>query len=209
MTGRTMPGPIEQKKASFLDSIRTTLSGSSSKFQQLSIDPGLIIVRRIVRMRPRQTLVLLPALAGLCLSPASAHQKVSPPKNDRESALHLLNRLTFGPRPGDIDRVLAIGIDKWIDQQLHPDSIDDHALDAARLSRFRTLSMSSRELAENFPPQVVIRQVAEGKQQLPRDPEKRAIYETQLEKYREKKDQAGTDSYRKVAAQPEATLSDE
>src|SRR5215469_11571304 len=154
-------------------------------------------------------LVLLPALAVFCLSSAIARQKISPPKNDRESALHLLSRLTFVPRPGDIDRVLAIGIDKWIDQQLHPDSIDDHALDAARLSRFRTLSMSSRELAENFPPQVVIRQVAEGKQQLPRDPEKRAIYETQLEKFREKQNQAGADAYRNVAAQPEAALSDE
>ena len=126
----------------------------------------------------RRRLVLLPALTVLCLSSAIARQKISPAKNDRESALELLSRLTFGPRPGDVDRVLEIGIDKWIDRQLHPASIDDHALDA-RLSSFRALRMNSRELAENFPPQAVIRQIAEGKQQMPRDSAKRAIYETQ------------------------------
>ena len=46
-------------------------------------------------------LVLLPALAVLCLSSAIARQKVSPAKNDRESALELLSRLTFGQRPGE------------------------------------------------------------------------------------------------------------
>jgi uncharacterized protein (DUF1800 family) len=164
-------------------------------------------MRRILRMLGRR-LVLLPALAALCLSSAIAHQKISPPKNDRESALELLNRLTFGPRPGDIDRVLGIGIDKWIDQQLHPESIADHALDA-RLSPFRTLRMNSRELAENFPPQAVIRQVAEGKQQLPQDPPKRAIYETQLEKFREKQDQTAAGSYQNAAAQRDAVFSGE
>jgi uncharacterized protein (DUF1800 family) len=85
-----------------------------------------------------------------------------------------------------VDRALAIGIDKWIDQQLHPDSIDDHALDT-RLAPFRTLRMSTVELAENFPAPAVIRQIADGKRALPRDPEKRAIYEAQLARYREKR----------------------
>ena len=44
----------------------------------------------------------------------------------------------------------AMGVDKWIDQQLHPDKIDDHALDA-RLSPFRTLRMDTRQIVENFP----------------------------------------------------------
>ena len=45
-------------------------------------------------------------------------------------ALHALQRLTFGPRPGDMERVAAMGVDKWIDLQLHPDKIDDSALEA-------------------------------------------------------------------------------
>ena len=38
---------------------------------------------------------------------------------------HLLNRIGFGSRPGDVERVRQIGIDKYIDQQLHPETISD------------------------------------------------------------------------------------
>lgn len=129
------------------------------------------------------------ATAGfLCLPAAIAHKKVAPSSSThRARAIQALNRLTFGPRPGDVEHVLAIGVDKWIEQQLHPESIDDHALDA-RLAQFRTLRMSTEELAENFPPPTLIRRVADGKQGLPHNKEERAIYETQLVKYREKKE---------------------
>ncbi len=52
---------------------------------------------------------------------------------DRAAVAHVLNRLTFGPRPGQIDEVQRLGLSRWIDQQLNPASIDDAAL-AARLS---------------------------------------------------------------------------
>ncbi len=68
-----------------------------------------------------------------------------------EAALHALTRLGYGPRPGDVERVRKIGLERWIDQQLHPDSIDDSALDE-RLSAYQTLKMSSEKLVENFPP---------------------------------------------------------
>jgi uncharacterized protein (DUF1800 family) len=42
----------------------------------------------------------------------------------------VLSRLTFGARPGDVERVQAMGVSAWIDQQLHPSRIDDHAADA-------------------------------------------------------------------------------
>ncbi len=100
-------------------------------------------------------------------------------------ALHALNRLTFGPRPGDVERVTATGVDKWIDQQLHPEKIDDAAAEA-RLAPFRTLHMSTREIVENFPPPIVIKAVAEGKLPMPRDSSQRAIYEAQVARYREK-----------------------
>jgi uncharacterized protein (DUF1800 family) len=71
--------------------------------------------------------------------------------------LHALNRLGFGPRPGDLERVKEMGLQKWVDQQLQPNSIDDSALDA-RLNRFSTLKMSSAKLLEEFPaPQVAAR----------------------------------------------------
>jgi uncharacterized protein (DUF1800 family) len=106
---------------------------------------------------------------------------------EQRRAIHALNRLTFGPRPGDVDRVIAISVDKWIDQQLHPEKIDDQALDA-RLAQLRTLRMSTREIVENFPPEPVIRAIAEGKQSLPSDPTKRAVYQAQLERFQERQE---------------------
>ena len=107
--------------------------------------------------------------------------------DQRKQAVHVLNRLAFGPRPGDVDHVMAIGVDNWIDQQLHPDKIDDNALDA-RLSPFRTLHMNTHEIVQNFPSEQMIKAIADGRQSLPSDPQKRAIYQAQLERYQDKED---------------------
>jgi uncharacterized protein (DUF1800 family) len=123
--------------------------------------------------------------------------------DDRKRAVHALNRLTFGPRPGDVQRVAQIGVEKWIDLQLHPERINDSALEA-RLAPFRTLRMDTRELAENFPTNQVIKQVASGKADLPRDPTKRAVYEAQLQRYQDKKERKDKDEASK--AQPDAAM---
>src|SRR3954447_14553093 len=47
-----------------------------------------------------------------------------------QQIIQVINRLTFGARPGDVARVRAVGLDKWIDQQLNPDKIDDDAMNA-------------------------------------------------------------------------------
>ena len=107
--------------------------------------------------------------------------------DERKRTAHVLNRLTFGPRPGDLQHVTDMGIDKWIDLQLHPDRIDDAAL-AVRLEPLRTLRMDSREIAENFPPPQMIKAVADGKQPLPSDPARRAIYQAQLERYQQRQE---------------------
>jgi uncharacterized protein (DUF1800 family) len=67
-----------------------------------------------------------------------------------EAIAHALNRLGYGPRPGDIEHARQIGLAKWIEQQLHPESLDDSALNP-RLDRFPTLDMSSAQLEEEFP----------------------------------------------------------
>jgi uncharacterized protein (DUF1800 family) len=69
---------------------------------------------------------------------------------EQQAILHALDRLTYGLRPGDVQRVEQIGLAKWIDQQLHPESIDDSAVEA-RLQEFPTLSMSSGTLVTDFP----------------------------------------------------------
>jgi uncharacterized protein (DUF1800 family) len=105
--------------------------------------------------------------------------------DDRERAIHALNRLTFGPRPGDVDRVLAIGVDKWISQQLSPEKIDDSALEA-RLAPYRTLQMSAAEMVRNFPPPQILKQVSEGKIPMPTDPQLKAVYTAGLARINDK-----------------------
>src|SRR5437867_10555690 len=67
----------------------------------------------------------------------------------RDSALHALNRLAYGPRPGDIERVAALGVMKWIVRQLKPDKIDDGLL-AAREHQFTVLDYDRGKLARLY-----------------------------------------------------------
>lgn len=136
--------------------------------------------------------VVLACISFLFLPAAIARKHEPSQSDDRARAMQALNRLTFGPRPGDVDRVLAIGVDKWIQQQLHPDSINNDALEA-RLANFRTLRMAPKELVENFPPQFLIRQVADGKEPLPRDSRLRPIYEAQLVRYHQRQEKKAAD----------------
>src|SRR5580658_2435866 len=67
-----------------------------------------------------------------------------------EAIFHALNRLAYGPRPGDAERVRQMGLAKWIDQQLNPKSVDDSAMEA-RLEDYPTLKMSSEKLIAEYP----------------------------------------------------------
>jgi uncharacterized protein (DUF1800 family) len=81
-----------------------------------------------------------PALKGLPITDLSAD----------EAILHALNRLAYGPRPGDVERVKQMGLAKWIDEQLNPNSIDDKAVEA-RLENYPTLRMQSATLIAEYP----------------------------------------------------------
>ncbi|MFY9905663.1 MAG: DUF1800 domain-containing protein [Terriglobales bacterium] len=144
-----------------------------------------------VRQRRLLVAAVLLAAAGITAQSAVGRKKDKPdaasPLDDQKPAVHALNRLTFGPRPGDVERVRQMGIDKWIDLQLHPERINDSALDA-RLAAFRTLRMDTNQIIENFPPEQIIRQVADGKAALPRDPMQRDVYEAQLQRLEDKKE---------------------
>jgi uncharacterized protein (DUF1800 family) len=136
-----------------------------------------------------------PAKVGAQKPPANAASKSKSrpaPKpaalTPEQKAAHALSRLTFGPRPGDVQDVLARGFDVWFEQQLNPEAIDDKALDA-RLAPLRTTRMPARELVSKFPPQPVVRAVADGKQPMPEDPAVKIIYVAQIERYRDQQKQ--------------------
>src|SRR6267143_389063 len=81
-----------------------------------------------------------PSLKGLPIS------ELSPD----EAILHALNRLAYGPRPGDVEHVRQMGLAKWIEEQLNPASIDDKAI-RARLANYHTLRLSTAKLIEEYP----------------------------------------------------------
>jgi uncharacterized protein (DUF1800 family) len=70
--------------------------------------------------------------------------------NEDQAVQHALNRLAYGPRPGDVERVKQLGLAKWIEQQLNPKSIDDRAVEA-RLEQYPTLAMSTLQLMAEYP----------------------------------------------------------
>ena len=72
------------------------------------------------------------------------------PLTQQERVLHALNRFTFGPRPGDVEAVQAMGLQKWFEQQLQPQTIDDSALEQ-RMNEFPAMRMSQAELMKRFP----------------------------------------------------------
>jgi uncharacterized protein (DUF1800 family) len=68
---------------------------------------------------------------------------------DDQTIVHALNRVAFGPRPGDLERVRQLGVERYIDAQLHPERIADTAVEAL-LADLPTLGMSSRDIAQTF-----------------------------------------------------------
>jgi uncharacterized protein (DUF1800 family) len=129
-------------------------------------------------------------LAIPCAATAKTHAAAKPaPLTKRERAEHALDRLTFGPRPGDVERVEKMGVERWIDQQLHPEKIDDASL-GARLDSLPAMRLSTEELIRRYPPPPIIRQVDAGRIAMPSDPVERVIYSNALANYRERKEKA-------------------
>jgi uncharacterized protein (DUF1800 family) len=144
-----------------------------------------------MRSRLAQLAALLLCLSEVSTVPpllAKKKDHADPGPNEQKRAVHALNRLTFGARPGDVQQIVAMGVDRWIDLQLHPGKISDSGVEA-RLDPLRTLHMSSKEILENFPDGQMIRQVAEGKRPMPNDPVRRAIYRVQVARLEEKQEQ--------------------
>ncbi|MCU1332560.1 MAG: hypothetical protein JWM08_1552 [Candidatus Angelobacter sp.] len=117
--------------------------------------------------------------------PDSTISPVVAPMEDNKRVVHGLNRFTFGLRPSDIERVQAEGLDNWFDEQLHPEKIDDGAVES-RLAPFRTLKMSTKEMVENFPPPQVLKAIENGRMSMPHDPAKKAVYESRMAAYQQR-----------------------
>lgn len=127
----------------------------------------------------RQLLYLV--IAAWLISGSAVHARKKTPRvrtpmmsGDQQIA-HVLNRLAFGPRNEDADLIRRIGVDRWIDQQLHPEAIRENPALEAKLAPLESLRMSSEELAEQYPAPATLRAMADGRMPLPPDPQKQAL----------------------------------
>jgi uncharacterized protein (DUF1800 family) len=98
-------------------------------------------------MRNRFRLIAAIA-ATILVTPLLADADRAAPADDR-TIVHALNRIGYGPRPGDVERVRAMGLARYIDQQLNPEAIRDSTL-AARLDRLTTIKMSTAALFQEY-----------------------------------------------------------
>ncbi len=151
------------------------------------------------------SLVLEPSMLLAAAGPGW-HSKRAPavqPLTEEERASQALNRLTFGPRPGDVQRIQAIGVKKWVEMQLNPEQVDDSLLEA-RLQSFPAMHLSQQDLLRAFPSGAVIRAVADGKVALPADRVERAIYQNQVFAYEEKRQKQAQEAARQPGSEPVA-----
>jgi uncharacterized protein (DUF1800 family) len=158
----------------------------------MSLSVDLSLVAEAGEKKPKQD----PVLKGLPIKELSTD----------EAILHALNRLGYGPRPGDVERVRQMGLAKWIEQQLNPNSIDDRAL-TARLGNFPTLAMSTSRLLEEYPqPKQAEKQAARQAQTEQRRPD--AAAETIAKDTQQSRRPAQNEEPAIDSAAPPATASD-
>ena len=83
----------------------------------------------------------------------------TPRLTEEQRIVHVLNRLGFGPRPGDVARVKAIGLENYINQQLAPEKISDQVAEN-KIQDLAVLKLSTAELYEKYPqPAQLLRQL--------------------------------------------------
>ena len=101
---------------------------------------------------PRRAAAMALSLAVVIPAVALASKKAPRPATEEDARIvivHALNRLGYGPRPGDVEKVRTIGLDEWIDEQLHPSRIPDPAM-AAHLAPLRTIRLSTGDLLAHY-----------------------------------------------------------
>ena len=86
---------------------------------------------------------------GTAVLPAAPPRSAVPAHPDDKTIVHVLNRIGFGPAPGDLERIRRIGLARYIDQQLDPGSIPNADL-APRLAPLLTLNLSTKQLADRY-----------------------------------------------------------
>jgi uncharacterized protein (DUF1800 family) len=130
-----------------------------------------------------------PAASSMESLHATVPDSAATPGSDRltpdERFLQVLNRFTYGPRPGDLERIRAQGLSKWFSAQLNPSTIDDSLLDR-KLADYPAMQLPIERLIELYPDNAMIRATMNGRQGVPRGEGEKAIYNAQEARYKNK-----------------------
>jgi uncharacterized protein (DUF1800 family) len=132
-------------------------------------------IQHVSMMRRAGAILSLVALLTSTFVAGISAQNMKAPSNKSaaklgqdQRILHVLNRLGFGVRPGDVERVKAMGIDNYIAQQLFPEKIDDSASEA-KLVNLESLRMSTADIYERYPQPNQLLQQLQRRGALPAD----------------------------------------
>jgi len=134
---------------------------------------------------------MAPIISGTRKNEATGESKLFQTKlNKDEQILHALDRLTFGPRPGDLQRVRKIGLKKWIELQLHPERVPENSDLEPKLGPLESLRLTPAETVQHYPTPQLIRAVAAGRQPMPEDPVLRTAVERMVARIKTKRGDA-------------------
>ena len=144
-------------------------------------------MRRVVVSLAAVMLAILPAATWKPEAPTPFRAALS--KDQRLT--HAVERLSFGSRPGGLDSIRHYGLDRWIDDQLHPERIAENPVLEDKLKPLASLQMDNVTLIKNYPPPQSIKAMYEGSMPLPSDALLRASVELQIDRYRVRKSDDG------------------
>jgi uncharacterized protein (DUF1800 family) len=121
---------------------------------------------------------------------------------EEQKIAHVLNRLGFGARPGDVEKVKAIGLEKYIDQQLSPASIND-AVSESKVKNLEIFNMTTAEVFEKYPNPGALLRALEGRQNNQQNNQQQAGTPEQMtEKERQERQQKIREYYAKYDLRP-------
>jgi uncharacterized protein (DUF1800 family) len=151
---------VREELSALLNEEQKPLLAPIAQIVPVPIAPPFILINIPPRARSAGATALARGerlIAGVALGSKSRAQL-----NDEQKALHLLNRITYGPRPGELDRARRMGPEKFLDEQLGFESLDESALEE-RLAALPTLRMTPAELYQFYPPPQAAEQRAADK----------------------------------------------
>src|SRR6266436_4580273 len=109
-----------------------------------------MMFREMIASALTASLLVLPVPAPAAKKPAEDRVFQAKLSDKDSQVLHALDRLTFGPRPGDVDQVRKLGVKKWVDLQLHPERVKESALLSAKLEPLESLRMTPQEVTQHY-----------------------------------------------------------